>query len=125
MQLIKGRFAREVNKSRGSRGPVWQQRYYERVARTELQLLAWVTYIDNNPVLARLSHTPQAYPFSSAHRPELSDLEDYLSGGWGDAVLNTGPGQAGSMAFGHVGSQREGLAGRAARATNSGGANHV
>lgn len=52
VQMIKGRFAREFNSTRGASGRVWQDRYHERALRDERQLWAAVRYVLNNPVAA-------------------------------------------------------------------------
>jgi putative transposase len=80
MQHIKGGFARLLNVARGSSGAVWQQRFFEAAARTEVQLERWISYIQENPVKGRLAATPSAYPFSSAGGALTTDLERYLSG---------------------------------------------
>ena len=82
MQSVKGRFAREWNHRRGKSGSIWQQRYYESAVRSEQQLVQWLKYIDDNPVHAGLTHSPQEYPYCSAGGWMATDLEAYLGGSW-------------------------------------------
>jgi putative transposase len=81
MRYIKGRFARTFNLTRGAAGAVWQQRFFESAARTELQLKRWFRYIEDNPVRSGLAGSPEAYPWSSASGALPVDLERYLGGG--------------------------------------------
>ena len=92
MQGVKGGFAREWNLRTGSNGSIWQARYFESGVRTEAQLNRWIEYIEMNPVKAGLAEVADSYPYSSAGRGEVTDLEDYLAGGlWtGDAGLKPG-----------------------------------
>ena len=82
MQSVKGRFAREWNHRRGKSGSIWQPRYYESAVRSEQQLVQWLKYIDDNPVHAGLTHSPQDYPYCSAGGWMATDLEAYLGGSW-------------------------------------------
>jgi REP element-mobilizing transposase RayT len=41
--------AKEVNKLRGTTGPFWQQEYWDRMVRSELQWYAYRNYIERNP----------------------------------------------------------------------------
>jgi putative transposase len=80
MQHIKGGFGRVLNVAWGSSGAVWQQRFFEGAARTQVQLERWIRYIEENPVKAGLASSPSAYPFSSAGGALTADLERYLGG---------------------------------------------
>jgi REP element-mobilizing transposase RayT len=51
------------------RGAFWQEDYFDRLIRDERHFHAAVAYVENNPVVAGLCATPEAWPFSSArHR---------------------------------------------------------
>ncbi len=80
MQSIKGRFARFWNRRSGSAGSLWQARYYESAVRTEAQLRRWIEYIDQNPLRAGLTVTPEEYPYCSAGGKLATDLEAFLDG---------------------------------------------
>jgi REP element-mobilizing transposase RayT len=82
MQFVKGRFARLWNERRGSRGSVWQPRYYESAVRTEAQLARWLDYVNYNPVRAGLAGSPEEYPYCSAGGRLATDLDAYLGGRW-------------------------------------------
>jgi putative transposase len=68
MQLVKGRFARFWNVSRGCVGNVWQDRYHERGLRSEAEVRAAIEYVHRNPVAARFAECPEAFRWSSANQ---------------------------------------------------------
>jgi putative transposase len=65
MKMIKGSFARKVNKLNNKEGSCWQQRFYDEAIRNEAQLFNQLDYIHMNPVKAGLVNDPIDYPFSS------------------------------------------------------------
>ncbi|MDP8230619.1 MAG: transposase [Candidatus Gorgyraea atricola] len=65
MKMIKGNFARKYNKMLSTQGKVWQDRFYDTGLRNHDVLLQKIEYIHNNPVRAKLTTTPDEYPFSS------------------------------------------------------------
>ena len=76
MQMIKGGFARKVNKLNETHGSIWQRRYYDQVVRNENQLINYLDYIHYNPVAAGLVSEPSEYLFSSfAQYHNLQDSE--------------------------------------------------
>ncbi len=69
----KGYTAREANRLLGRSGPFWEQEYWDRFMRNERHFRDTVRYIENNPVKARLTKTPdpREWPWSSSrHRDE-------------------------------------------------------
>ncbi len=80
MQTVKGFSAREINKSRSSKGRVWQTSFYDRVIRNEDQLEATLAYIEANPVEAGFVARAEDYAWSSAHPASTTDLETWLTG---------------------------------------------
>ncbi len=67
MQYIKGKSAREANKILGTSGkPFWQHESYDRLVRTPEEFSKIQRYIENNPLRAALSQTPDSYRWSSA-----------------------------------------------------------
>jgi len=82
MRVINGRFARTWNQRHGARGPLWQARFFESGVRSHAQFRRWVDCIHQNPVAAGLAGTPERFPYSSASRPELTDIHTYFSGQW-------------------------------------------
>lgn len=65
MKMIKGSFARKINKLNGKEGSLWQRRFYDEMIRNERQLLAQLEYMHQNPVSDGLAKTAGDYPFSS------------------------------------------------------------
>lgn len=58
--------AREINAVTGRSGHVWRREYFDRFARTEVQLANMIHYVENNPVAAGLIASPEMWPWSSA-----------------------------------------------------------
>jgi len=65
MQMIKGSFARKVNKMNASTGKLWQKRYYEEVIRNESILISKIEYIHANPLRKGLVNFMEEYKYSS------------------------------------------------------------
>ncbi len=65
MKMIKGSFARKLNKNNGKTGKIWQKGFYDEYIRNELHLLRVLEYIHDNPLKAGLVTAPEKYPFSS------------------------------------------------------------
>jgi REP element-mobilizing transposase RayT len=63
MQGIKGFSAREINKSRGAKGPLWIQESYDRIVRDHDEYIEKWAYIRDNPTRAELSQEPEEYAF--------------------------------------------------------------
>jgi putative transposase len=66
IQQWKSASAHMINKAEGRAGPLWQREYFDRFMRSEQQLEWTVSYVENNPVKARLAEHPADWPFSSA-----------------------------------------------------------
>ena len=79
MQSLKGYSSRRINLLSGRRGPLWQQSFFDRMIRNERELFETINYIDMNPVVAGLVVQPEDYEFSSALRPELTDLDAFYT----------------------------------------------
>ncbi len=65
MKMVKGSFARKVNRLAGSSGSMWQPGFYEEAIRSNTQLNNQLNYIHGNPVKADLALTMEKYEFSS------------------------------------------------------------
>ncbi len=65
--------AREINKLRKSRGPVWALDYFDRFVRDAEHYADAVCYIENNPVKAGLAGHAEDWPFSSARGRGLAE----------------------------------------------------
>lgn len=66
MRNLKSHIARGIRLARGTTGPVWQQSFHDRVARSEDDVRKFAEYIHHNPVVAGMVTEPEDYPFSSA-----------------------------------------------------------
>ncbi len=66
VQNWKSIVAVEANKLLGKTGRFWQPEYWDHFMRDTEQTLKAVRYIENNPVKAKLCHTPEEWLFSSA-----------------------------------------------------------
>jgi putative transposase len=65
MKMIKGSFARKLNKINGKVGKIWQKEFYDECIRDNLHLLRVLEYMHNNPLKAGLVTSPEEYLFSS------------------------------------------------------------
>lgn len=65
MRTIQGRYAQAHNKRLGRRGPVWDGRYGSKLILTEEHYLEVLRYVPLNPVRARATRDPHAWPWSS------------------------------------------------------------
>jgi len=66
VQRWKSYTAHAVNKALGRKGALWQREYFDRFMRSSQQLAWTIAYIENNPVAAGLTTTPEEWLFSSA-----------------------------------------------------------
>lgn len=67
MHSIKSFTAHEANKLLERTGQFWAKEYFDRYIRDQRHFANTITYIENNPVKARLSKTPEEWPYSSAY----------------------------------------------------------
>src|SRR5208283_4187345 len=67
MQSIKGSFSFRARKELGFLGEIWQRGFSEVGIRDAASLQAHRSYIEQNPVRAGLSNSPEEYPYGSAH----------------------------------------------------------
>jgi REP element-mobilizing transposase RayT len=65
MHSLKLHTAREIGSLLGSKGGVWQTRFYERVLRTPKDVEEAIVYVHDNPVKAGLADRPEDYDCSS------------------------------------------------------------
>jgi putative transposase len=66
---IKGVSAHDANAKLGRTGkPFWQDESFDHWIRDAAQFARTKTYIENNPVIARLCAKPEDWPWSSAHK---------------------------------------------------------
>ena len=67
MQEIKKGSSRLINRSKGRRGKLWLDEYYDYVIRNENDLMEKMRYIHYNPIKRGLVDDEEEYPFSSAN----------------------------------------------------------
>jgi hypothetical protein len=79
MQSLKGYTSRRINLMSRQQGSLWQQSFYDRIVRDERELFETINYVEMNPVVAGFVGWPEEYPFSSAERPDLTDLDAFFA----------------------------------------------
>jgi len=65
MKMLKGSFARKLNKINGGEKKFWQKRFYDERILDTLTLIKKLEYIHNNPMKAGLVNSPEEYSYSS------------------------------------------------------------
>lgn len=60
---IKSASAHSINRALGRKGPVWQQEYFDHVARRCESIAGKAEYICENPVRRGLCRSPDEYPY--------------------------------------------------------------
>lgn len=75
MQYVGRYYVPYINRTRGSRGTLWEGRYKSSLVHDEEYLLACMRYIELNPVRARMVRSPahyrwSSYRFNSQGRPD-------------------------------------------------------
>ena len=65
IKMIKGSFARKVNKLNETHGHLWQRRFYDELIRNESQFTNQLNYMHYNPVSAGLVQSASEYHHSS------------------------------------------------------------
>lgn len=65
MKMLKGSFARKLNKINGREGKIWQKGFFDECITDSLQLIRKLEYLHNNPVKANLVNSPEEYAYSS------------------------------------------------------------
>ena len=63
MKMIKGSFARKLNKIGGREGKIWQKGFYDECILNSYDLLKKLEYSHNNPVKENLVSSPEEYPY--------------------------------------------------------------
>lgn len=66
VQAIKGGSSYRIGRALNSKFPVWQPGFHEHWIRSDGDYRTRKRYIEVNPVSARLTNSPQAYPYGSA-----------------------------------------------------------
>jgi putative transposase len=79
MQMIKGGSAHQVGIERPQQFPIWHRGFHDRWIRDAEQFWQAKSYIEQNPVKARLVGTAEQYPWSSASGKVILDFSRYES----------------------------------------------
>ncbi len=66
MQGVTLCFTQHINRKYNRTGRLWESRYHSCIVDKESYLWAVARYIEQNPVRAKITVTPEEYPFSSA-----------------------------------------------------------
>ncbi|MFZ0521987.1 MAG: transposase [Candidatus Acidiferrales bacterium] len=77
MQMIKGGSSRTIKVAMNYNSPVWQKGFHDRWIRDRGEYKARLDYINQNPVVARLSTKLEDYLFSSASGKHEMDASQY------------------------------------------------
>jgi len=80
MQMIKGGSAHRIGIERPQAFPIWHRSFHDRWIRDAEQFWQAKSYIEQNPVKARLVGTAEQYQWSSANGKVILDLSRYESG---------------------------------------------
>ena len=70
---IKSYSARTINMLLGRKGQLWQEESFDRYIRDSRHFANTITYIENNPVKARLCGSAEEWPFGSAFQRKSSE----------------------------------------------------
>jgi REP element-mobilizing transposase RayT len=73
MHSLKLHTAREIGAFLGSKGGIWQARFYERALRTPNDVEEAIGYVHDNPIKAGLADRPEDYNWSSYRACILGD----------------------------------------------------
>jgi len=65
MHSLKLHTSREIGVLLGSKGGIWQARFYERALRTPRDVEEAIVYVHDNPIKAGLADRPEDYDWSS------------------------------------------------------------
>jgi REP-associated tyrosine transposase len=79
MQMIKGGSAHRIGVERPQAFPIWHRSFHDRWIRDAGQFWQAKSYIEENPVKARLVGTAELYPWSSASGKVILDISRYES----------------------------------------------
>ncbi len=92
MQLVQNTFVRWFNRRNRRDGPLFRGRFSSRLVGSLRYRRVLVTYIDRNPVQARIVNVPEAYPHCSAKHYCSNQGPRWLERSWveGDARARTG-----------------------------------
>lgn len=80
MQMIKGGASHRIGKELNYKLPIWQEGYHDRWIRDAEEYAKRKTYIEQNPVKAKLAETPEAYAYSSVTQGFELDLSKFDRG---------------------------------------------
>jgi len=73
LQGIKGFSARQINKVRGTKGALWQDKSFDRIVRDHDEFTKKWNYIRNNPAKSGLCQAHEGYPYLWEPGEDLED----------------------------------------------------
>ncbi len=77
MQMIKGGSARRIGLEKRLKLPIWHEGFHDRWIRDATEYRHSKTYIEHNPVAAKLAERQQDYPLSSASQKYALDTSPF------------------------------------------------
>ena len=77
IQMIKGSAAHRIGLEKPQTMPIWHAGFHDRWMRNAEEYRGCKRYIEQNPVEAKLSETPEAYAYSSATGKHQLDLSRF------------------------------------------------
>ena len=80
MQWIKTKSAKLWNRKYNSRGHLWGERFFSRIIKDSNDFLTVSNYIEQNPVIAGLTHYPHEWRYSGAFYI-WNDIEGFIDHG--------------------------------------------
>ena len=96
MHRIQLAYSRYFNRGRRRDGTLVRGRYRSKPVDTIEYRRALVTYIDENPVLAGLTHRADRYPYCSAYHYRRPDGPIWLTRSWVESEIRAGPSPRGA-----------------------------
>lgn len=87
MRVVENTYSRRFNRLRKRDGPLVRARFFSKPVRSRGYRFAVVSYIDLNPVRARLVSRPEDYEFSSARSHMFPVGHPWLERGWISSIL--------------------------------------
>ncbi len=77
VQYLKGGFSFRAKKELAILREIWQPKYHDRRIRDKEECAAFIRYLEENPVKRGLVETASEFPFSSANRRFVRELDRF------------------------------------------------
>ena len=79
MQSLGPRYVQYVNRRIGRTGTLWGSRHFGSVIETERYLLTCYRYVELNPVRAKMTDSPESYPWSSYRSNAYGEIDPLVT----------------------------------------------